>query len=60
MLIYLGAPLLAGIITRYAMIAMTSREFFEKKFMAWFGPVALISLVYTIIIIFAVRGWLPL
>lgn len=55
-LIYLGAPLVAGVLTRIIVIRLASQEWFEKKFMAYFGPLALVALVYTIIIIFAVRG----
>ena len=46
-LIYLGAPLVAAIITRYALIAVAGRRWFDKRFMPYFGPVALLALVYT-------------
>jgi len=48
-LIFLGVPLVLGIIIRFAVIYATSRSFFENTFMKYFGPVALISLIYTII-----------
>ena len=47
-LIYLGAPLVAAIITRYALIAVAGRRWFDKRFMPYFGPVALLALVYTV------------
>ena len=47
-LIYLGAPLVAAIITRYALIALAGRRWFDKRFMPYFGPVALLALVYTV------------
>ena len=52
-LIYLGAPLVAAIITRYLLIAVAGRRWFDKRFMPYFGPVALLALVYT-----ARPGWL--
>ncbi|KJA26669.1 hypothetical protein HYPSUDRAFT_132716 [Hypholoma sublateritium FD-334 SS-4] len=55
-LIYLGIPLVAGIVTRYGVIAATSREFFEGKFLEYFSPVALIGLLYTIVVLFAYQG----
>ena len=55
-LIFLGAPLVAGVITRYGFIAVKGKEWYEKRFLPWFGPVAFISLIYTIIILFALQG----
>ena len=54
-LIFLGAPLLAGIGTRYSVIALFGRQRFDK-FMTYFGPVALLALVYTIIVLFGLQG----
>ncbi len=50
---YLGIPLVAGIITRFGVIGLFGRTFFETKFLPYFSPLALIGLLYTIIIIFA-------
>ncbi|PPQ64059.1 hypothetical protein CVT24_008872 [Panaeolus cyanescens] len=55
-LIYLGIPLGAGVITRYSVIAITSKRFFEKKFLPVFSPLALLGLLYTIIVLFAYQG----
>lgn len=55
-LIYLGAPLVAGVITRYGLIYAFGEKWYNEKFMPWFGPVALISLIYTIIVLFALQG----
>lgn len=51
--IYLGIPLGAGIVTRFIMLSLLGREKFQKRFMPFFGPLSLIALLYTIIIIFA-------
>ena len=45
--IYLGIPLLAGIVTRFSVMAMIGRYRFENKFLPYFGPLALVGLLYT-------------
>ncbi|MEW5319303.1 MAG: hypothetical protein WDW38_010463 [Sanguina aurantia] len=55
-LIFLGAPLVAGIITRYGLIRLTSNEWYEKNFAARIGPLALLALLYTIIVMFTLQG----
>ncbi|KAJ9128217.1 hypothetical protein QFC24_000509 [Naganishia onofrii] len=52
-LIYLGIPLAAGIVTRYTVILLFGRKFFTKRFLPYFSPLALVGLLYTIIVIFA-------
>ena len=53
---YLGIPLLAGIVTRFAMLRATSRAFFETRFLPYFSPLALLGLLYTIVVMFAYQG----
>jgi len=55
-LIYLGIPLLAGIITRFTVIRLKSKEFFDTKFVPRFSPLAFIGLLYTIVVMFAYQG----
>jgi ACR3 family arsenite transporter len=55
-LIFLGAPLVAGIVTRYGLIALKGRDWLDKKFLPWFGPLALLALVYTVLVLFALQG----
>ncbi|KAG6920091.1 hypothetical protein DXG01_010159 [Tephrocybe rancida] len=55
-LIYLGIPLGAGVITRYTVWYLTSRTFLDTKFLPAFGPLALIGLLYTILVMFAYQG----
>jgi ACR3 family arsenite transporter len=45
--IYLGIPLLAGVITRFGMIALLGKKRFETAFLPYFGPLALVGLLYT-------------
>ncbi|EPQ32061.1 uncharacterized protein PFL1_00259 [Pseudozyma flocculosa PF-1] len=51
--IYLGIPLAAGILTRFAVLGLAGRDFFQRKFLPLFAPLSLLALLYTIIIIFA-------
>ncbi|KAG1763676.1 sodium bile acid symporter family-domain-containing protein [Suillus occidentalis] len=55
-LIYLGIPLFAGVITRFTVIRLKSKEFFDNTFAPRFSPLSLIGLLYTIIVMFAYQG----
>ncbi|KAK7049239.1 arsenicals resistance [Paramarasmius palmivorus] len=55
-LIYLGIPLVAGVITRYTVWLLFSKEFLDRRFLPAFSPLALIGLLYTIIVMFAYQG----
>jgi ACR3 family arsenite transporter len=46
-LIYLGIPLVAGVLTRFSVIYLMGKERFESRFLPYFGPLALIGLLYT-------------
>jgi ACR3 family arsenite transporter len=45
--------LIAGILTRFSLLFVIGKYRFEKKFIPFFGPLSLLALLYTIIIIFA-------
>jgi len=45
--IYLGIPLAAGVVTRFGMILLLGRKKCENAFLPYFGPLALIGLLYT-------------
>lgn len=55
-LIYLGIPLAAGAVTRFSLMGLFGRKWYENKFLPWVGPWALIGLLYTIIVMFANQG----
>lgn len=55
-LIFLGIPLLAGYLTRRILVAKRGETWYTGTFMPKFGPTALLGLLYTIVLMFAMQG----
>jgi ACR3 family arsenite transporter len=55
-LVFLGIPLAAGIITRYTGIRRRGRDWYENELMPKLGPTAMIGLLFTIVVMFSMQG----